>query len=318
MFKALWLGILTFCIAFSATGQNDIVFSHYMFNPIFYNPAQVSQEDEAHFNFQVRSQWTGYASTFDGTGGAPNTQTLGATIPIVGSLSGIGLIAVNDNLGPVNNVIVNVPVGYSFKIRYGQLHLGLSPGFYSQTQRFDELRFNDPSDPFNVGSRESQLNFNLSAGLLYTSPSELYVGLSATNLLEPSFDFGIDSLENKLIRTLNFTGGITKNINRNLSLQPSLLVRSDIRSFSFDVSTIVRFKDKAWGGLSYRWSEALVFMVGYSFLPGNKLQVGYALDYVIDEQDAKQPTSQEILIRLNFPDLLLGGRKQVKTPRFTF
>ncbi len=315
------LGIIVILISFPLLGQNDIIFSHYMFNPTFSNPAFVGNDEISHLTFQVRSQWTGYSSTFDGSGGAPNSQAITASIPVIGKITGIGLIAVNDNLGPVTNMILNVPVSYQMEIGSGTLKIGLLPGMYTQIQKFDELRFNNPDDPFNVGRRESQLNFNLGLGTLYTSGSDFFVGLSALNILEPSFDYGLDSLanglENKLIRTYNMIGGFDKRLNRDLSLSPSLTVRSDLNSFSFDLSAIINIGQKAWGGASYRWAEAVIFMFGYSFLPGNKLQLGYALDYVVDEQDAKQPTSQEIFLRYNIPEFVLGGRKQVKTPRFT-
>lgn len=311
------LSIIILLAGFPLLSQNDIVFSHYMLNPTFSNPAFVGNNEYSNLTFQLRSQWTGYSSTFDGSGGAPNSQVLTASFPAIGKISGFGMVAINDNLGPVNNMIFNFPVAYQFELGKGTLRIGVMPGIYSQIQKFDELRFNDPADPFNVGRRETQLNFNFAVGTLYTSNENLYLGISSINIIEPSFDFGLDSLENKLVRSYNMIGGLQKRLTRDLTLNPSLNIRSDLNSFSFDLSALLNFGEKAWAGASYRWAEAVIFMFGYSFLPGNKLQLGYALDYVVDQQEAKQPTSQEIFLRYNIPELVFGGRKQVKTPRFS-
>jgi hypothetical protein len=50
----------------------------------------------------------------------------------------------------------------------------------------------------------------------------------------------------------------------------------------------------------------------------NQLKFGYAFDYVVKDREAKEVTSHEIYIRYNLPDLIFGGRKAVKTPRFNF
>lgn len=307
-------------IAFSLTGkaQNDAFFSHYMFNGSYYNPAALGVEPVSSVTFQMRSQWVGYTSSFDGSGGAPNSQLLSVAVPVKSNvLSGVGLHVLNDNLGPVNNLQVQVPVSYQLTLASGTLDIGITPGLFSQTQNFNELRFVDPTDPLNVGSKESQFRPNLAAGLFYNSYKKFFVGVSAINILEPSFDFGLDSLQNELAQSINTMAGFDFQVNPSITIRPSTLVRYDLNTFTFDVSVLADYKNLAWGGISYRRDEAVIFMIGYSFLSNNELKVGYALDYVIDEQDAKQPTSHEFVIKYNLPNFIFGGRKAVKTPRFS-
>ena len=85
-----------------------------------------------------------------------------------------------------------------------------------------------------------------------------------------------------------------------------------------DISGIATYKNIMWGGMSYRRSEAVVLLVGYNFLPNQVLKIGYSFDYVVKDQDAKSPTSHEIFLRYDLPGFILGGRKEVKTPRFSF
>lgn len=314
-------GLLILCCSLLVTclaAQNDPFSSHYMYNPTAYNPAWVGHEPIANVSFQFRSQWTGYSSSFGDGGGAPFTQFLTGVVPIRGALSGLGLSIINDNLGPVSNFMMNIPVSYSIATRRGKFILALAPGIFSQTQKWSELRPGTPGDPLiPAGGDETQTNVNLGAGLIYSFGQMSYLGIGATNLLEPGFDYGLDSLENVMQRSLTAIGGFQRIIGQNLTLAPSLLVRSDLNTFTFDISTQLLYKDRGWAGLSYRWDEALIFMVGYSFLAQNQLKIGYAMDYVVAKKDAKQATSQELFVRYNLPDLVLGGKKRVKTPRFS-
>ncbi len=315
--KNVLVSILVLCV-FSAFGQNDAYFSHYMFNRPFYNPGAAGADKVATVTLQHRSQWLGYSSSFDGSGGAPSTQLLTVDIPVEEYISGVGLSVMNDNLGPEANLAIQVPISYTIPLRVSTLSIGVMPGFFTKTLKFDELRFNDPSDPFNIGTRESQSVFNLGAGLFFQTDKNLFVGVAATNILQPEFDFGLDSLQNRLETVLNATAGFTFQVSRDLDATPSLLVRSDLNTYTFDVNLMMDYKNLAWGGLSVRRGEAVVLLLGYSFLANNELKVGYGLDIVYNEQDAKQPTSHEFLVRYNVPNFRFGGRKQVKTPRFSF
>jgi type IX secretion system PorP/SprF family membrane protein len=219
----------------------------------------------------------------------------------------------------LNNFQIFFPAAVQTTLNAGDLTFALAPGLYSQTQRFNELRFVDPSDPFNVGSSQTQTLLNLNAGLHFQFNGGLYLGLAGNNLLSPSFNFGLDSLENKVAPTLNLIAGKEyTTFGSDFTFLPTVMLRSDLNTFTFETVLITKFKDKAFGGLSYRYQESINFILGYSVLPDNKLVIGYSLDYVIDQRNAKQPTSQEIYFRYNLPDLVIGGRKEVKTPRFTY
>lgn len=312
------LGLLAVC-AIGAKTQNNYLFSHYMFNPAYFNPGWIGSERQAYAAFQHRSQWLGYETSFDGPGGSPSTQLLTAMAPFQNFLiSSVGITISNDNLGPVANLQVQLPVAYSMEFRNGTLSLGLAPGIFSQTLKFDEFRFNDPTDPLNHGSREVQTKPDLSAGVFYQARNSLFVGVGAANILRPGFDFGIDSLENFQKTSFALHGGYTLHVNDNLDLSPTVLVRSDLAGYTFDVGAIATFNKKMWAGFSYRMEEAVIFYLGYSLLPDNKLKVGYAFDYVINGQRGKAATSHEIFIRYDLPDLVFGGKKAVKTPRFSF
>lgn len=303
-----------------ASAQNDPLFSHYMLNPIYQHPGWAGVESESFASTMVRSQWTGYNPSFDPAGGAPSTQFVNLFVAARGVIDGFGVSLINDNLGPLNNIYASFPIAKKFELGYSSLTIGVSPGLISQTQRFDELRFVDPSDPLNVGTRQTNIDFNLGAGIVYKSRSGMTTAVSVNNITQPGFDYGLDTLDiqNTIPRSYSFLAGYTFLLTRDLNLNPNLQLRSDFNSFTFDAGVVANYRERGWAGLSYRLEESVTFLIGYSFLEENKLKVGYAFGYVIDEQEAKQPTSQEFYIRYDLPDLLFGGRKQVKTPRFTY
>lgn len=314
MRKLIFIAVLT--LSLRAVGQDQLFFNHYMFNPSFYNPAWVGSEPVSSVAFQYRSQWTGYSTNFDGSGGAPNTQLLSLVIPVMNfPVSGVGINVSNDVLGQLSNQQVQFTASIDRKLNSGTLRLGVMPGIYSQS--IGQLRFNQP-DPLDPGV-ESQFRPSLTAGLFYQNNRTLSLGFSTVNIIRSSFDFSNEGIkDNRLVRTYILHGSRSISVNDDFTVVPSVIFRSDLTRVTFDLSGMVHFKQKMWGGLSYRMEESLILFLGYSLLKDNVLKVGYSFDYVIHDQEAKQATSNEILVRYNLPNLIFGGRKSIKTPRFAF
>lgn len=310
---------LFFIFAFMVSkAQNNLFFGHYMFNQSFYNPGWVGSEDQASISFLYRNQWVGYSSSIDGSGGAPQTQMLSFVTPIQGlPIKGAGINVINDNLGAEDNIQVQFSGSYEFNLRFASLQIGIMPGIYTKTINANNFDPNNPFDDKIPDNKETQSRFNLGVGLYYMTSSGNHLGLSVINLIEPSFDFGIEGIRNIQRRNYQISGGTKFTLNNRFTLLPTAIVRTNLTSVTFDVGSIINYKEKLWTGLSYRLEESLILYLGYNLLD-NKLRAGYSFDYVVHNTDAKKPTSHEIYLRYNLPDFVLGGRKAVKTPRFTF
>lgn len=318
--KRIVISIMISMGVFSAKAQNTPFFGHYMFNPTYFNPSWGANESQAFVAFQHKTQWLGYNTSFDGSGGAPSTQMLTSLIPIKNfPLSSVGLNIVNDNLGPITNQQVSLPLTYSINLRSGKLGIGVAPMLFSQSVDSDLYRPNEPNDPLvPQGGRQTQLGFNLNAGLLYRSNTGWFVGAGVQNITEPGFDFGLVDLDNKVAITYAAHAGHRFVVNPQISISPTLLVRSNLSSYTYDIGAIVTIGERIWSGLSYRRQESSILYLGYSLLENKELKVGYSFDYVFVGQEAKATTSHEIFVRYDLPDLIFGGRKKVKTPRFSF
>jgi type IX secretion system PorP/SprF family membrane protein len=313
----LWHVLVFTSLPYLCHGQQDPLFSHYMLNRPVFNAAYHGYGDQSYITAIHRTQWLGYSTSFDGTGGAPTSQVINFSAPMSGKLAGIGINIINDQLGPMNRVKIQPAVSASHRLKKGTISFGIAPVANVVTLNFNELRFVDPSDPLNIGTKETQFSFDLEIGVAYITESWDF-GLSMQNGLEPSYNFGIQDFGNNQQRSFLGMGTYHYREIYNFVISPSFMVRSDLTSTTFDASVLTKYKEQLWVGLSYRYSEAIIVLLGYSFLNENKMSVGYSFDYVLRNQEAKRPTSHEVFLRYNLPTFGVGGKKTIRTPRFIF
>ncbi len=299
----------------SVQAQQDPQFTQYMFNSMYITPAFAGVEGVTQLTAVHRSQWLGYESSFN-DGGAPTTQLISFNSPIYKLKSGFGVYAVNDKLGPQTNIEAQAMYAYHLGLRDSKLSFGVKVGFYSQAINYDQYRAIHPDDPLLSGKdgKESQVRPDVGFGLFYRA-EKFYLGAGVNHLTRAEFDFGINQARNALENHLNFTGGYYYEVNFDLTLTPTILVKTDFKEYSFDLGVIATLKDKMWAGLSFRQSEAANVLLGYSFLKDNALRLGYAIDVVVKDQEAKENFSHELLLSYQLP-VYATGKKVVRTPRY--
>lgn len=299
----------------SAHAQQDPQFTQYMFNSVYVTPAYAGVEGVTQMTAIHRSQWLGYQSSFN-DGGAPTTQLISFTSPIYKLKSGFGAYAINDKLGPQNNIEAHAMYAYHLGLKDSKLSFGVKVGFYSQAINYDQYRAIHPDDPLLSGrqGKESQIRPDVGFGLFYRA-EKFYLGAGINHLTRAEFDFGINEARNALENHLNFTGGYYYEVNFDLTLTPTVLVKTDFKEYSFDLGVIATVKDKMWAGLSFRQSEAANVLLGYSFLKDQSLRLGYAIDIVVKDQEAKENFSHELMLSYQLP-VYATGKKVVRTPRY--
>lgn len=300
--------------AMKASAQQDPQFSQYMFNTLYYNPAYAGVEGVTKLTAFHRSQWLGYQPSFGG-GTAPTTQIVSMTTPIYKLNSGFGAYILNDKLGPQNNLEAQASYAYHLGIKESKLSIGVRLGMYSQTINFDQYRATDPNDPLlNATGKQSQVRPDLAVGAFFRK-EKYYAGVSFNHLIKSEFDFGLNQ-RNALASHLYATGGYYYDVNFDLRFQFTGLVKTDFTKTSFELGGLAYLKDTMWGGLSFRQSDAVILILGYSLLKDKSLKLGYSLDYIIKDQAAKQPTSHEFMLSYELPVNPGSGKKVVRTPRY--
>jgi type IX secretion system PorP/SprF family membrane protein len=303
------------CVSGVSWAQQDPQLTQYMFNNFYFNPAFAGLDGVTKITALHRSQWLGYSPTFD-DGGAPTTQLISAHSPMAPLKGGVGGYFVYDNLGAVTNMELQASYAYYIPVATGRLSLGVRAGMVSQKVDFDKFRAIDPNDPL-LGRKgtETQMRPDFAFGAAFRK-EKFYVGAGVNHLTEPSYDFGL-SQDNQLKRHLYVTGAYFYDMNFDLRFQFAGFVKSDLVKTSFDLGVLAYLRNTMWGGLSFRQSDAISLLLGYSFLEDKSLSVGYALDYIINDQEAKEATSHEFMISYSLP-VSSSRKKAIRTPRFRY
>lgn len=295
--------------------QQDAQFTQYMYNHLYLTPAAAGEDGIVRMTGVWREQWLGYQSSF-GDGGSPSTQMLSFSAPINKIKSGFGMYMLNDNLGPQNNIEVQGMYAYHLGIKESKLSFGIKLGMYAQTLDYDKYRAIDEDDPFlaDKTGRESQIRPDLGVGLMFRT-EKYYAAAGFNHLLKSEFDFG-GSQRNALETHMNFTGGYFFDVNLDLQISPSFLVKTDFNKTSVDAAVIATLRNTMWGGLAFRSSEAANLLLGYSFLKDKSLRFGYSIDFVLKDRAAKENFSHEFMLSYELPVLSGGVKKIVRTPRY--
>lgn len=305
---------ITFFATFGLQAQQDPLFTHYMFNNLYLTPAFAGVDGVTRLTAVHRSQWLGYQPSFGG-GGAPTTQLVSFNTPIYKLRSGFGTYIMNDISGPQNNLEAHAMYAYHLGIKDNKLSIGVKLGVFSQTIDGSFYRYVDQGDPSISDGKDSQIKPDLGFGLFYRS-EKYYAGLGFNHLLKSEFDFGLDETRAALENHVNFTGGYYYDLSFDLTFQFATWVKTDLNKTSVDLSALGFYKNTLWGGLSFRQSEAISLLAGYSLLKDKSLRLGYSLDYVVRDQTAKRPTSHEFMISYELPVNPGSGKKVVRTPRY--
>ncbi|MDA0314065.1 MAG: type IX secretion system membrane protein PorP/SprF [Bacteroidetes bacterium] len=307
-----------FFVSGTVLAQQDPQFTQYFSASNFLNPAFAGKDGGYQFSAFHRSQWQGYTTT-TGAGVPPTTQLITLQGRLKAKNFGYGLTVVNDQLGATSNLEVNLQGSYHKKIQRTQLSFGGYVGASNSTLDFEELQFVNPEPSLPQSGTETQLALDMGLGLLVDG-GNFYVGLSGRHINQASFDFGDGNYANRLQMHNYLLMGYRMRPIGQLRIEPSILLKSlGTHTLSYEVSVIATIQNKVNGGIAYRGEESVSLILGYSLLKDNSLKLGYAFDLVIGGQDAKAPTSHELMLRYTLSDVSKTVNRVIqRTPRFRF
>jgi type IX secretion system PorP/SprF family membrane protein len=302
MRKIILLFIFLTSICSSLKCQDYLYYTQYLFNSLSINPAYAGSQDFINISGDVRKQWVGIK-------GAPFTQSISANAPIMKDMFGIGLIVNNDNIGVTNQQ--EVSLSYSYKIRFTNqsLSFGLKGGVNTLNSRFDQLNLDDQSD------KEFQNNENRVLPIFgfgaYLKGSNYFIGISAPQL----YKFFSTKNYNKyfnLQKICFITGGYIYQVNENLKIKPSTLVKMNFGSvFEMDFTTTVFLKEKYMFGGSYKTLNSASLFFEVELQPGFFL--GYSYDIPTTNLFHSQYGSHEISLNIYIDK---KGKTKVMNPRY--
>jgi type IX secretion system PorP/SprF family membrane protein len=324
------VGIVVFtCIGFSLHAQQQGQFSQYMMNYFLINPAVAGTEDFVDVRAGYRSQWAGLT-------GSPQNYYVSGHFPINKLHSSMrkqvkkkqahhsmGGFVSGQTLGALSHKSAYLSYAYHLPLSSKwDLSMGAMGGFNQLSVDPNALNFGDNINDPAAASSANKTKFDMGLGIwLYSD--KLFFGLSSMQILQNKIDFsgGLDVATNKgmLNRHYYLTGGYKFQVNKEVQIIPSILLKNTVTAFQMDINTKVRYKNLFWGGMSYRKQDAIVLLAGVGIplgqsRPGSgvgrngsssRLEIGYSYDLVTSKLNAYSKGSHEIMLALILP---MGGR----------
>ena len=292
---------LFFLLSYPAVGQQMYQFTQFMMNNYTVNPAVVGTYNYFQARTNHRFQWVGLNDS-------PITNVVSVYGPLAKSPMGFGALFYNDLTGATSRTGLMGSYAYNFALNDEvRISAGLSIGFMAF--RVDASKF-DLGDNVTNTTDPALLSFQSKTSIvpdgslgLYLYASHYYVGVSCLQLMGNTLTLYQPPVRpNTLRRSFYAHGGYLIYLSENFDLEPSLIVKwSPPSPFQFDINVKATYLTRVWAGISYRYLDAVSFMIGYRH--NNRILFGYSYDYSFTRLRAYTSGSHELMIGYQFDKL---------------
>lgn len=296
--RLLFVTMLSF-VASVALAQFDGIYSQYMHLKQYYNPATIGEQEKMRVLLAQRLDWIGIKN-------APKTTLISVNTAFKTGKANqaAGIQIVSDVFGIFANQQINLQYAYRHKFEYGTLSVGANIGVlnlicHGDSVKMVESDYHTPanSDPAIPIGTQTGIGFDLGLGVYFSNP-DWYAGLSL--LHAPGADIALGDKYDFVIRqVMTAVGGYNvKMFNPDYKLKPSVLLYTDFVSWQAQISLLLDYKGKYWGGLAYSIQDAVSFTFGAEIING--LQIGYCYDLPASSMIRATHGSHELYLSYDF------------------
>lgn len=283
--------------AYVAQGQQQPLYTQFMFNKLALNPAFAGNNEFICLTAIHRNQWIGLE-------GSPSSQVISVNAPLKDQRLGIGLNLSRYSVGVTD--VINIDGMYAYKIPMGPgvFSMGLQLSFRTFAIDFTDDRIstidNIDIDPAVQQTKQSKQVYNVGTGFYYNTHN-YYVGLSVPRLMNVDIDFDDQLSNSEEVQHIYLMGGGSVQIADNMKLTPQALFRwVGNAPIDFDLNMSLTVDEKYTGGLTYRAGgdsesvgESIDFLFSVQALPA--LTLGLAYDVSLSELRKYQSGSIELM-----------------------
>jgi type IX secretion system PorP/SprF family membrane protein len=293
---------------YNANAQHEPMFTQYMFNETFINPAYAGSHETQAISGLYRNQWVGIE-------GSPKTQTLSFHTPIAKRKLGLGVSLMNESIGVSNQMLVSAQFAYRILMPRSVLTFGTSTGFVNDQETLTKVVTTVGGDNQFATDIHKYFMPNAGFGIYYYYQKKFYVGFSIPRLLENkvnAYSSGLSTnIGNPSIWHYYFATGYVFQCGDNVKFKPSIMVKAvNNAPLEMDVNANWLFNEFLWLGASYRTNDAISGMLGIQI--SKQLRVSYSYDYSISPLQQYNSGSHEISVGYDFSSL----RHRVVSPRY--
>ena len=318
--------VFLFLGSISSLAQQAPQYSLYMLNKYSFNPAYAGFDNSLSINGVYRKQWVGLNSS-------PSSQNVNAHLPIYYLGGGLGINLENDALGAERNASASISYNYMLPVsKTSMLSIGIAAGLIQKSLDGTKLRapdgvYTEPPaiidhlDDFIPIGNVSAIAPLLNVGV-YFHNEKFEIGLASSNIVEPTVSLeAINLTEIMFVRNYFANLAYHFELGRNFTLHPSLFLKSDLIETQIEISTIAKYNDNIFGGVSFRGYnsnsfDAVVLLAGYKL--NENLTLAYAYDITVSGLREVNRGSHEIMLNYNLNKNLGKGKlpKIIYNPRF--
>jgi len=312
--KYLFLFIATTLVS-GLYGQQAPSFTQYSSAYMFINAGYAGMGEGICISSLARQQWAGFKDA-EGNNVSPQDFLINADAPIKAIQGGVGGTIIQDKLGFETNVGIRLAYSYHLQLASGILGMGAGINLVNRSIDFTKFHPVQPNDPALLSAKQGAMIFDGNIGFFFKANNNYYIGLSVTNILESKgkdLSLSGTTIRYQTDRTFYLTAGyafVLPNHPR-FEVIPSLLIQSDVASTQYNISAVVNYNSKFWGGINYRYQESVGFMVGVRYEGFN---FGYSYD--LTTLSVGIPGSHEITLRYCFKLKVNKNKTSYKNTRY--
>ncbi len=304
------------CLVQNSFAQQQFVYTNYLLNNYYYNPAIVGSVNYHQANIGFRKQW----ANFDGAPVTFNANFYGSYKNQM--KHGYGVSLNTDKAGLMQRTAFYLNYAYHIDLNDKiKLAFGVRPGYLLYNVKLYNAILADVGDDILTGNILTTNAFDMASGLNMYS-KKFFLQASMHQMLGKAIKFTDfnDGLSKQFTFIAGYNYQVKKKKQNNESAEEGQEPTENdtiatkprtIEKFVFQPSMMIRYtkpvpaqvsfmfkttyNDKLWLGLSFRTKDAVGFSTGLNI--NDRFTVGYAYDYAFGQVKGFQGGSHEIMLR---------------------
>ncbi|MFC5270156.1 type IX secretion system membrane protein PorP/SprF [Adhaeribacter terreus] len=300
-------------------------YSQYSLNNFLVNPAISGIENYTDVKMGFRKQWAGlegapstFYTSFHTAIGKQDRNRINKTSMMRGAVRrprykvnknnrfkkanphhGFGGLVQVDKTGIIQNTTFNLTYAFHLPVTNSvRVAMGVATGMNQFSLNRAMATTVTANDPALYSDRLNDVKMDLGFGTWVYS-DQFFVGLSAMQLLANTETASQQTgFQRPGFAQPHFylTGGYRFDINRDLTVVPSFMVKSAPTALAADLNVKAIIAERVWGGVSYRHKDAVSVLAGINISP--LLDVAYSYDAVTSELRHASSGSHEVVLGL--------------------
>ena len=319
------------------TSAQDVTFTHFLYNPIYFNPAAVGIDQGLLMSLNYRRAMMFIPSKFE-------TYAFGASQSLhdldIRGLGGVGFFMQKNQEGAGKLSTISVGLPFSARVPLNEnytLQFGIAPVFYQKYIDWSRVLLGNQLDPFYgvvppqsnpllPGTLQNVIFFDFHFGVMLRYESDptfqsnvgksaFDIGLSVQHLPEPNQSFFSEKskLPARYIAMMRYSKSIGNRILDDGHIQPVLMYEKqgpmqdfvagvNLTGSNINIGTFFRKDDNELLKIT-----ELVLLAGIQFPINNdyfsKLHINYSFDYSLNSSKVRGNATQEVSLIFQLPSI---------------